>query len=130
VSGSERFNLAARARSFGHAFRGIAGLVASQHNARIHAVATLGVVGLGFALGVSPPEWALLLLAIASVWVAEGFNTALELLCDAVSRERHPLVGKAKDVAAGAVLIAALLATGVGLLVLGPRLLGVLSGPA
>ena len=125
---SPRFSLAARARSFGHAFRGVAALVASQHNAWIHAVATLVVVALGLALGVSRLEWALLALAIAAVWTAEGLNTALEWLCDVASPERHPLVGRAKDVAAASVLIAAAGSALVGLLVLGPPLLALVTG--
>jgi diacylglycerol kinase (ATP) len=62
-------------------------------------------------------------LAIVSVWTAEALNTAFEFLCDVASPEFHPLVAKAKDVAAGAVLIAAVGATLIGLLVLGPHLL-------
>jgi len=62
-------------------------------------------------------------VAIALVWVAEAINTALELLADAVNPQPHPLVGQAKDVAAGAVLIAAVAAAGVGLIVLGPHCL-------
>ena len=57
------------------------------------------------------------------VWAAEAANTALEFLADAVSPERHPLVGKAKDVAAGAVLIAAIGAAAIGILVIGPHVL-------
>ena len=76
------FTLAARARSFSHAFRGIATLLASQHNARIHALATIAVVIVGFALGVTRLEWALLVAAIALVWLAEAFNTAVEFVAD------------------------------------------------
>jgi diacylglycerol kinase (ATP) len=120
--------LSARARSFGHAFRGVATLLASQHNAWIHAAATLVVVVLGFALDVSRIEWVLLIFAIAGVWTAEGFNTALEWICDVASPEYHPLVEKAKDVAAAAVLLAALGSALVGLLVIGPRLFRLLAG--
>jgi diacylglycerol kinase (ATP) len=117
------FSIGARAKSFGHAFAGIALVVRSQHNAWIHSVATLLVVGIGALLPLSALEWCVLLLAIALVWVAEAINTALELLADAVNPQPHPLVGQAKDVAAGAVLIAALAAAGVGLIVLGPHCL-------
>jgi diacylglycerol kinase (ATP) len=117
------FSFAARARSFRYAGNGIRVLLISQHNARIHLLATCLVVSLGLWLGVSALEWCALVLAIASVWVAEAINTALELLADAVSPLHHPLVGKAKDAAAGGVLIAAIAAVVIGVLVLGPHCL-------
>jgi len=128
VSEPERFSWAARARSFGFAFRGVAELLATQHNAWIHAAATVAVVALGAALGVSRIEWALLVLAIALVWTAEGLNTAFEWLCDVAAPDHHPLVKQAKDVAAAAVLVAAIGSALIGLLVFGPRLLAVSGG--
>jgi diacylglycerol kinase (ATP) len=115
--------LVARVRSFANALRGTIGLVSTQANARIHALATLAVIGLGLATGIGRREWAALLLATALVWAAEALNTALETLADALHPERHPLIGRAKDVAAAGVLLAALGAALVGLLVLGPPLL-------
>ena len=126
MSERESFSWAARARSFGYAFRGVVTLLATQHNAWIHAAATVVVVALGVALGASRLEWALLIFAIALVWTAEGLNTALEWLCDVAAPEYHPLVKKAKDVAAAAVLFAAIGAALIGLLVFGPRLLALL----
>ena len=128
MSEGEPFSWAARARSFGYAFRGVVTLLATQHNAWIHAAASVAVVGLGVALGVNRLEWALIVLAIALVWTAEGFNTALEWLCDVAAPEYHPLVKKAKDVAAAAVLLAAIGSALIGLLVFGPRLLTLLEG--
>jgi diacylglycerol kinase (ATP) len=119
----ESFSLAARVRSFGHAFRGVGRLLATQHNAWIHIVATTAVLGLAVLLGLGRLEWVALLVAVAMVWVAEAFNTAIEHLCDRVSPEFDPLIGHAKDVAAGGVLIAAGVASLIGLLVLGPPLL-------
>lgn len=119
----EKFSLAARLRSFGHAFGGIAQTLKDEHNAGIHAVATVAVCGLGLALELGPFAWCALVLAIVAVWAAELFNTALEALCDAAAPDVHPLVAKAKDAAAGAVLVAAVGAVVVGLLVLGPPLL-------
>jgi diacylglycerol kinase (ATP) len=109
-------------RSFVYAGRGLRTVLLSQHNARIHAAATLAVVAAGIALQVSRVEWLCLILAIALVWMAEALNTAFEFLCDVASPEFHPLVEKAKDVAAGAVLISALGAAVVGLLVFVPYL--------
>ena len=122
------FSVAARVRSFGHALRGITVMLASQHNAWIHGVVSVAVCLLGAALGVSPLGWCALILAMMAVWTAEALNTAFELLCDVASPEFHPLVEKAKDVAAGAVLIAAIGAAAVGLLVLGPPLARALCG--
>lgn len=118
----ERFSLSARAASFGHAGRGVAKLLATQHNTWIHALATACVLGLAIFLGLGRSEWVALLVAVALVWVAEALNTAIELLCDRVSPEHDPLIGHAKDVAAGGVLIAAAIAAVIGFLVLGPSL--------
>ena len=118
--------MSGRLRSFGHAFRGLAILLRSQHNARIHAVATILVVAAGVLFGFSPAEWALIALAIACVWAAEALNTAIEFLVDLASPEHHPLAGKAKDVAAGAVLVAAIGSLVVGALVFGPHVLRML----
>ena len=118
----ERFSLRARARSFANAGSGLAHVLATQHNARIHALATVAVVGMGLFFGVSRLEWCWLVAAIAAVWAAEAHNTALERLADAVKPELDSQVGRAKDAAAGAVLAASLGAAAVGLLVLGPHL--------
>ena len=99
-----------RIASFGHAFRGLATLVREQKNAQLHALATALVFSLALIVDISRQDWQSLILIVALVWLAEGLNTALEYLCDAVVPEQHPLIGKAKDVAAGAVLLTALFA--------------------
>jgi diacylglycerol kinase len=109
--------------SFRFAVRGVVLLLRTQRNAQIHAAVSLAVAALGFWLDLSAREWCWIVLAMMVVWSAEGLNTAIESLADAVSRDPDPLIGTAKDVAAGAVLIAACGATAIGLLVLGPRLL-------
>jgi diacylglycerol kinase len=116
-----------RIASFAHAFRGVATLLATQPNARIHAVATAAALALAGALRVAAGEWLALVLAIALVWTAEALNTAIEALGDVASPQPHPLVRRAKDVAAAAVLLAAAGAVGVGVLVFGPRLAGLVS---
>jgi diacylglycerol kinase (ATP) len=123
---SERFSLRERIRSFPFAFRGIALMLRLEHNARIHLVASIAVVALGLLLGISLAEWCWLVLAITIVWSCEAINTAIESLADAAVPERNPLIERAKDAAAGAVLIAAIGAATVGLLVLGPPLLRLL----
>lgn len=119
--------LGGRLRSFGYALRGLKLLLQSQHNARIHAAATVVVVAAGVLAGLTAVEWALVALAIAAVWAAEALNTALEFLVDLVSPEHHPLAGKAKDVAAGGVLAAAIGAAVVGVLVFSPYIKKLLS---
>jgi len=120
------FTIGGRVRSFQHAFSGVSVLLHSQHNARIHALATGCVIVAGLALGVSTLEWCALILAMVAVWSAEALNTAFEFLCDVASPQFHPLVKKAKDVAAAGVLLAAIGAALVGLLVLGPHVLDLL----
>ncbi len=115
--------LAARLRSFAYAFAGLRTLFATQPNFRIHAFAAVAVAAAGWALRVTLADWLWLTAAIAGVLVTEALNTALEFLADAVSTDHHPLIGKAKDCAAAAVLLAALGAVVVGLLVFGPHLL-------
>jgi len=117
-----------RVRSIGHAARGIASLLRDEPNARIHALAAVLVVLAGIWLHVAAVEWGLLALAVTVVWAAEAMNTAVEALVDLVSPERHALAGKAKDVAAGAVLLAAFGAVVIGVLVFVPRLLDLLNG--
>ena len=119
---THRFSFRRRLQSFRHAAHGVSVLL-DQHNARIHLVFALMVVAAGAALEVSRGDWLALVFAIGLVFTAESLNTAVELLADAAMPERHPLVGKAKDVAAAAVLLSAGTAATVAALVFGPKLL-------
>ncbi len=110
-------------KSFAHAFRGLAVLFGTQRNARIHAAALVLVVVAGVALRISAGEWCAVGLAAGLVLAAEALNTALEFLADAVHPGRDPLVGKAKDLAAGGVLLAAIAAAAVGAIVFAPKVL-------
>jgi diacylglycerol kinase (ATP) len=116
-----RFHPSARLRSFRYAFRGIRVMMVTQHNAWIHAAISIAVVVAGFVSALRRLEWCAIVLAMMAVWTAEALNTALEFLCDLTSAEFHPLIEKAKDVAAAAVLISAIGAVVVGLLVFGPH---------
>ena len=118
----EPFSVRSRLRSFRFALRGLRAMLRSQHNAWIHALASAGVVAAGLLLELGAGEWIAITLAVVAVWTAEALNTALEALCDVASAEFHPRVELAKDVAAGAVLIAAVGAVVVGVLVFVPRL--------
>lgn len=110
-------------RSVRHAVRGLSTLVGTQSNARIHLAATLGVFFSGWWLEVSASDWCWLVVAVTLVWTAEALNTAVELLGDATSGgAHHTLVGKAKDVAAAGVLLAAMGAALIGVIILVPRI--------
>jgi diacylglycerol kinase (ATP) len=121
MSGAGGF-LAARFRSFGFALSGLAFMLRTQGNARLHLVATVAVAGLGAWLGLDAGDWLWLVAAVALVWIAEALNTAIEHLCDVVSPERNGDVRRAKDVAAGAVFLAAIAAAAIGALVFWPYL--------
>jgi diacylglycerol kinase len=106
-----------RINSFKYAFNGIRDLLKSQINARIHLFFTILVIAGGFFFDISKVEWLICLLATATVFAAEAFNTALEYLTDLASPDYHPLAGKAKDAAAAAVLILAIVALIIGFMV-------------
>ncbi len=113
-------------RSFGFAFAGIGAMLRTQRNAQIHTAATVVVALAGLFLGASLGEWIALSLSIALVLALEALNTALEAVVDLVSPQPHPLAKKAKDVAAGAVLIGAVGAALVGCLIFLPKLLALM----
>ena len=122
MSQRPQFSSAARLKSFVYALRGIGFMLRTQHNAWLHALATFMVVVAGLALKVRTADWRWLVTAIAMVWVAETFNTAVEYVCDVVSPGYSEAVKHAKDIAAGAVLICALAAVIIGGLTLWPYL--------
>ena len=117
---SQSFSFRSRIQSFRHAINGIGLMLKSQHNAWIHATASVLILLIGGFLGLTPGEWCWLVIAIMAVWTAEALNTALEFLADVASAEFHPSIEKAKDVAAGAVLIAATGSMVIALFILGP----------
>ena len=102
--------------------RGLAVMLRTQHNAWIHVLASTAAIVLGLVLRITSGEWIAIVLAIMAVWTAEALNTAIEFLTDVASPAFHPLAQKAKDVAAGAVLITAVGAAVVGALVFGPHI--------
>jgi diacylglycerol kinase len=97
-------------KSVGYALEGIFSLIKSENNARIHFLATILVLLGGYYFEISENDWLWIGLAIALVWLAEAFNTAIETLADTVSKEIHPQIKKAKDIAAAGVLFAAIFA--------------------
>lgn len=119
--------LRSRVQSFGYAVRGWWYVLRTQRNAWIEAVITILVLLLSLWLGLSARDWAILVLTIVLVFIAEFLNTAIEAVVDLASPGHHPLARVAKDVGAGAVLLAATAAVAVGLLILGPPLWRILS---
>lgn len=106
------------ADSFGDAARGAIFAVKTERNMRIHVTAAVYVLFFSPFLGVSRGEYAALILAIALVITAEGFNTAIEMLCDFAQKSYNPFIGRTKDIAAGAVLVCAVFAAIIGIVVL------------
>ena len=115
--------LRSRARSFRYAFQGWWHVIRTQQNAWIHALVSVAVIIVSSWLRISARDWAVIVLAIALVWAAEFFNTALEAIVDLASPDKNELAGISKDVGAAAVLIAAGASVIIGLLILGPPLL-------
>lgn len=115
-------------RSFGFAFQGIAHVMRTQRNARVHALVAGLAVAAGAYFRVTAVEWAVLCLTIGVVFSAEMVNTVAELAVDLLTQRRDPMAKAAKDVGAGAVLVAAIAAVGVGLAIFGPRVWGLLVG--
>lgn len=105
------------------ACRGIADALLTEPHLRIHAVAATLVVALGMLLELPYVDFLLLLVAIALVLITELLNTAVELALDVASPTFHPVVRRAKDIAAGAVLVAAITSAVIGGVVLAPHLL-------
>jgi len=114
------FSIKARLKSFVYAFRGLLVALKEEHNFRIHLVAAVLVIIAGFWLQISRTDWLWLTLAIGLVLVAEIFNTAIERLVDLKQPEQDPKAGKTKDLAAGAVLLAAITSAIIGGLVFWP----------
>lgn len=124
MSTFQKFSLRQRARSFRFAFSGVQSFFETQHNARIHAIATVLVVAAAWYYHIGGARLALLVVSIALVWTAELFNTAIEAICDFVHPGRHHLVKYIKDLAAAAVLVMSVAACIVALIVFLPVVFG------
>lgn len=111
-----------RLRSFGFAWKGICILFRREPNAQVHLCAAVLVILAGGLLSISALEWCVVILCIGGVFMAEGFNTAIECIADKVSTQFDPLIGRAKDVAAGAVLLFVIAAVAVGLIIFIPKI--------
>lgn len=117
-----RFSLMERFRSFVYAGRGLR-LLFHEHNTWIHLTATFCVVVVGLWVSLSFVQWAIAIILLGGVWIAEALNTAIERLCDHVTPEQHPDIGRIKDIAAAAVLMAAITAVAAGLCIFVPAII-------
>lgn len=120
------FSIVKRIQSFENAFRGIRIFFKTTHNAWVQVFLGILVVWLGFVFNISQTEWLFVVFSIGFVLTAEAFNTALEFDIDLTSPDYHDFAKYTKDVAAGAVLIASVTATIVGLIIFLPKFLAVL----
>lgn len=119
-------SLTARIKSFGHAFAGIGFALRTQANFRLQTIAAATTIVLALMLQISAEDWRWVVFAIALVLVAEAVNTAIEHVCNVVQPELHASVKAAKDVAAGAVLMAAIAAFVLGVMIFLPYVLAYL----
>ena len=119
----KKFTISGRLRSFVFAFKGLRFVIRSQHNFLIHLVIAFIVVFAGLACRLNGTEWCMIVLAMSLVFSMEVMNTAIENLVDLVSPGHHEQAGMVKDIAAGAVLIAAVSSVIVGLIIFIPKML-------
>lgn len=120
---NKRFSLIKRAKSFTHAGRGLSIFLKTTHNAWLHLAFLAVAVSFGFYFDITHIEWMLLILTGGIVLVAEAFNTAIEIDINLTSPEYHPYAKDTKDVAAGAVLIASIIAVIMGIMIFGTYIL-------
>jgi diacylglycerol kinase (ATP) len=122
----KQFSIVKRAESFTHAWRGIGIFLKGTHNAWVDVAVLIAVIAAGIVLGISRTDWLFIVFAAGLVFTAEAFNTAIEIDIDLTSPEYHPFARDTKDVAAGAVLLAAIAAAIIGFLVFIPHVLPLL----
>lgn len=118
--------LKGRLKSLRYAFRGMLMLIRSEHSIMVQLGIGILVSILGFLVGISPTEWMLQTMCIGMVLSAEGLNTAVEKLCDFVNPGYDPKIGRIKDISAGGVGFAAVVAIVVGIIIYGPRVANLL----
>ena len=118
-----KFSVTDRLKSANHAWRGIGLLIRTSHNAWVEIFFGAMALYLGYILNISGTEWAVLVLAIGLVIVAEAFNTAIEVDIDLTSPDYHPYARDTKDIAAGAVLLMVFMATVIALIIFVPKIL-------
>jgi diacylglycerol kinase (ATP) len=116
-----KFSIHSRLKSFKYSFAGVVNFFRTEHNAWLHLLATIYVIVLAFVLKVTRTEGIALIIVVAFVWVSEMLNTCIEKTMDLISEEYHPKIKIIKDLAAGAVLVAAIAAVLTGIIVFLPK---------
>lgn len=111
------------AKSFGDALRGLYYLFTTERHAKVHLVITIAAVVAGFIYHIALTDWMFICIAIALVIGAEAFNTAIEKLCDVLHPQQHQQIGLVKDMAAGAVLLSAVIAVIIGCIIFIPKII-------
>lgn len=119
---SNKFSLKSRLGSFKFAFRGLWSLLKNEHNSRIHLIAAIIAICAGVILKISIIEWSILILVIGIVFLTELLNSSLENLADVIDPKWNEHIKKAKDYAAAAVLISAIIALIAGGLIFIPKI--------
>ncbi|MGI6793364.1 diacylglycerol kinase family protein [Bacteroides sp. KG68] len=117
-----KYDIKKQLYGFGYAWKGIRCCIGKEQNLSFHLIAAIIVVIAGIILSITKIEWTIVILCIGVVIAAELFNTAIERLVDLVSPQQHPIAGKVKDIAAGAVLVCAVTAAIIGLIIFVPYL--------
>ena len=122
-----KFSIRKRLASFKYAFSGLGSLIKHEHNARLHLLAALLIIAMGFIMDISRVEWMILVIIIAMVFITEILNSAVESLADYVSPEYSEIIKRVKDYCAAAVLIAAITSVIAGLIIFLPKVIRILS---
>jgi diacylglycerol kinase len=122
----DKFSFKSRFESFGFALNGLLDLFRNEHNSRIHLLAAIGAIALGIFLKINQVEWCLVIMVIGIVFLTELLNSSLETLADVVDPELNEKIRKAKDYAAAAVLISAVLSVVIGGIIFIPKILAFL----
>lgn len=123
---NSEFSLLSRLRSFKYAGKGIFLFISTGGNVYIHLMAAILVISTGAYFSLKPVEWVCVIFAIGFVLVAEAFNTAIEYMADFVEPNHNTDIGKIKDIAAGAVLIAAITSVIIGVIIFRPYIIGLI----
>jgi diacylglycerol kinase (ATP) len=123
---SNKFSIKSRLASFRYAFNGLRSLLKNEHNSRIHLLAAVMAITMGFIMKIDLYEWSLLIIVIGLVFVAELFNSSVEALSDKIDSDYNDFIEKAKDYSAAGVMISAFISMAVGGLIFIPKLLKLL----
>ena len=117
----EKFSFKKRAQSFRYAFAGLVDFFIQEPNARIHLLAAIVVICLGFYFHLSARDWIVVIIAICLVFTAEAFNSCVEKLADFISPDQDIRIKYIKDLSAGAVLVTAITAAIIGAIIFFPK---------